>query len=48
MKGHIRERSPGRWAIILDTRDPADRQAQAQMALVSRAPSGKRKSNAPA
>lgn len=23
MKGHIRERSPGRWAIILDQRDPA-------------------------
>ena len=23
MKGHIRERSPGRWAIILDVRDPA-------------------------
>ena len=22
MKGHIRERSPGRWAIILDTHDP--------------------------
>jgi integrase len=22
MKGHIRERSPGRWAIILDLRDP--------------------------
>ena len=22
MKGHIRERSPGRWAIILDIRDP--------------------------
>src|SRR6478735_8838535 len=22
MKGHIRERSPGRWAIILDTREP--------------------------
>jgi integrase len=22
MKGHIRERSPGRWAIILDVRDP--------------------------
>jgi integrase len=22
MKGHIRERSPGRWAIILDARDP--------------------------
>src|SRR5207302_7555287 len=23
MKGHIRERSPGRWAIILDQRDPS-------------------------
>jgi integrase len=23
MKGHIRERSPGHWAIVLDTRDPA-------------------------
>ena len=22
MKGHIRERSPGKWAIILDIRDP--------------------------
>jgi len=22
MKGHIRERSPGRWAIVIDTRDP--------------------------
>jgi hypothetical protein len=22
MKGHIRERSPGRWAIILDVHDP--------------------------
>ena len=22
MKGHIRERSPGKWAIILDLRDP--------------------------
>ncbi|GJE41859.1 tyrosine-type recombinase/integrase [Methylobacterium soli] len=22
MKGHIRERSPGRWAVILDLRDP--------------------------
>ena len=22
MKGHIRSRSPGRWAIVLDTRDP--------------------------
>src|SRR5436190_1957768 len=23
MKGHIRERSPGRWAIVLDLHDPA-------------------------
>jgi integrase len=23
MKGHIRERSPGRWAIVIDTRDAA-------------------------
>src|SRR3979411_2205270 len=23
MKGHIRERSPGHWAIILDQRDPS-------------------------
>jgi len=23
MKGHIRERSPGRWAIVLDIQDPA-------------------------
>jgi integrase len=22
MKGHIRERTPGRWAIVIDTRDP--------------------------
>src|SRR5262245_60571957 len=22
MKGHIRERSPGHWAIVLDVRDP--------------------------
>ncbi len=22
MKGHIRERSPGRWAIVIDLRDP--------------------------
>ena len=25
MKGHIRERAPGHWAIILDMRDPANR-----------------------
>ena len=22
MKGHVRERSPGRWAIVIDVRDP--------------------------
>jgi hypothetical protein len=22
MKGHIRERSPGHWAIVIDGRDP--------------------------
>ena len=33
MKGHIRERSPGRWAIILD-RASADRQAEAQVAYL--------------
>jgi integrase len=24
MRGHIRERSPGHWAIVIDTRDPAN------------------------
>ena len=23
MKGHIRQRSPGHWAIVIDVRDPA-------------------------
>jgi hypothetical protein len=22
MRGHIRERSPGHWAIVIDVRDP--------------------------
>jgi hypothetical protein len=22
MKGHLRERSPGHWAIVIDVRDP--------------------------
>jgi hypothetical protein len=22
MKGHLRERSPGHWAIVIETRDP--------------------------
>ena len=34
MKGHIRERSPGRWAIIIDIRDSGNREAQAQLAFV--------------
>jgi hypothetical protein len=33
MKGHLRERSPGHWAIVIDVRDPA---SAAQMALASR------------
>jgi hypothetical protein len=33
MKGHIRERSPRHWAIVIDVRDPA---SAAQMALASR------------
>jgi len=24
MKGHIRERSPGRWAIVIDLPDPPE------------------------
>jgi hypothetical protein len=35
MKGHIRERSPGHWAIILDQRDPPPAK-ETQMALVRR------------
>jgi hypothetical protein len=27
MKGHLRERSPGHWAIVIDVRDPAKRSA---------------------
>jgi hypothetical protein len=33
MKGHLRERSPGHWAIVIDVRDPA---SAARMALASR------------
>ena len=25
MKGHLRERSPGHWAIVIDVRDPQTR-----------------------
>ena len=33
MRGHLRERSPGHWAIVLDVRE-RDRRAQAPLALV--------------
>jgi hypothetical protein len=33
MKGHLRERSPGHWAIVIDVRSPA---SAAQMASASR------------
>ena len=35
MKGHIRERSSGHWAIVLDTRDPNGK-AQAPLAFLCR------------
>jgi hypothetical protein len=31
---HIRERSPGHWAIIFSHREPASGQAQTPMALL--------------
>ena len=36
MKGHIRERSPGHFAIVLETREFRDRQASAQVAQLHR------------
>jgi hypothetical protein len=32
MKGHIRERSPGRWAIVIDVRDPQTGKRKAALA----------------
>jgi len=32
MRGHLRERSPGHWAIVIDVRDPTNRKAQAPLA----------------
>ena len=46
MKGHIRERSPGHWAIILELRDPRPANGVAS-GINSRAPSGRRKTSAP-
>jgi hypothetical protein len=34
MKGHIRERSPGHWAIILDVPDPQTGQAPSEVAFI--------------
>jgi hypothetical protein len=45
MKGHIRERSPGHWAIVLDVRDPqTGKRSAAGIPLRER--SDKRKSSA--
>ena len=45
MKGHLRERSPGHWAIILDQRDPATASANAS-GIHSTARSARLRSNA--
>jgi hypothetical protein len=42
MKGHIRKRSPGHWAIILDLCDRAPESAGAN-GIRSRVPSAKRR-----
>ena len=34
MKGHIRERSPGHWAIVIDVRELANRQTQTQVVFI--------------
>ena len=35
MKGHLLERSPGHWAIVIDARDLVDGSKKAEGALVS-------------
>jgi len=45
MKGHIRERSSGHWAIVIDARDPSQGDADAN-GIPSAAPSERLKSNA--
>jgi hypothetical protein len=35
MKGHIRQRSPGHWAIVIDVRDPQTGKRK-RLAFVSR------------
>ena len=46
MKGHIRERSAGHWAIVIDARDPSQGDADAN-GIPSAAPSERLRSNAP-
>jgi len=46
MKGHIRERSSGHWAIVIDARDPSQGD-QTQNGIPSAAPSERLRSNAP-
>ena len=46
MKGSIRERSPGHWAIILDQRDPATGKRKRKWHSF-KGPSGRPRSNAP-
>ena len=45
MRGHIRERSPGHWAIILDVRDAAGARKRRWHSF--RGTSGRRRKNAP-
>ena len=47
MRGHLRERSPGHWAIVIDVRDPATGKRNAN-GTRSRARNARRRSNAPA
>ena len=44
MKGHIRERSSGHWAIVIDARDPSQGDTDAN-GIPSAAPSERLKSN---
>jgi len=46
MRGHIRERSAGHWAIVLDARDPVTGKCKRRWHSFA-APSERLKSNAP-
>jgi hypothetical protein len=45
MKGHLKERSPGHWAIVIDLRD-ANTGKRKRKWHSFKGPSGKRKRNA--